>query len=323
MVCLEQYAITIIPLPLFRCPRSRMKRHNDPRNPQVTVLAVDEMPVQVSQHMSISSPSNTAVSYTVSSRTKTPARLLVYLQHSLRIIVAAYAIVATAAKLQLRFYSELSTHTELLVKWTLLDKFLQLTTSVEWWVLSVTTLITLYLCVRRNYTGQCTYLCRNVFSFADFEKRKACLFYRALVCRHQQARRISFSVLLQHSSLPHRFKILSYMKLSKVSRCDSSSLLLWQARQKLLSCFPLVTRSGVKGEPADSCVDVAAPARRPRSGLERSKEMLVRQFDIICGIQSWLISIPRPAKRRAPFTVVKYLALRTSSVSIGRLCMSG
>jgi len=95
------------------------------------------------------------VSYTASSRTKTPAKVLDYLQHSFRIIIASYTIVATIAKFQLTYYSELDWTVQLLVEWSLLDKFMHaIIGRVEWWMLSVTTLITLYLCIRRNYTGQ-------------------------------------------------------------------------------------------------------------------------------------------------------------------------
>lgn len=113
------------------------------------------MSEQISQHMRISSSFKTAVSFTVSSRTKTPSKIVEYLQHTFRIIVASYAIFATIVKFQLTYYSELDLSVRLLLEWSLLDKFMHaIVGRVEWWMLSVTTLITLYLCIRRNYTGQ-------------------------------------------------------------------------------------------------------------------------------------------------------------------------
>lgn len=141
---------------------------------------------QTSDHLRISSPSNTAVKYTISSRTREPAKFVVILRHALRIIVAFYTTLATIAKLQLTFAFEIDQTVEQLLDITLMSGFVRLVMdNAQWWVLCITSLLTLYLCVRRDYTGWWTHLsmdhadltcCRREFAglarpwSADFDK---------------------------------------------------------------------------------------------------------------------------------------------------------
>lgn len=113
-----------------------------------------KMSEQVSQHLRISSPSTTAVNFTVSSRTRQPPRALILMKHTLRLIVAFYAILVTLTKYQTTLLGEVQPYVETCLQWTLLEHFLRLIIdSFEWWTLSATTVLALYLCMRRDYTG--------------------------------------------------------------------------------------------------------------------------------------------------------------------------
>jgi len=108
-----------------------------------------------SQHLHISSPSNTAVIYTISSRTREPAKFVTILRHTFRIVVAFYTTLATVAKLQLTFASEIDQVVEQMLDVTLMQGFLRLIIDhAQWWVMCLTSLLTLYLCVKRDYTGR-------------------------------------------------------------------------------------------------------------------------------------------------------------------------
>lgn len=113
------------------------------------------MAESTSQHLRISSSSNTAVKYTVSSRTREPAKIVIILRHVFRLVVAFYTVLATLAKLQLTFMSEIDQHVKQMLDITLMHTFLRLIIdNAHWWVLCITSLITLYLCVRRDYTEE-------------------------------------------------------------------------------------------------------------------------------------------------------------------------
>lgn len=112
------------------------------------------MSEQTSQHLRITSPSDTAVRYTVSSRTKEPSGAIIFIRHAFRAIVACYTILATIVKLQETFYDGISQSAERLLALSLMNGFLQsLIRNFQWWILCLTSLVTLYLCVRRDYTG--------------------------------------------------------------------------------------------------------------------------------------------------------------------------
>jgi len=112
------------------------------------------MAEETSEHLRVSSPSNTAVKYTISSRTRKPTKVLVFLRHAFRLIVAFYTVLATVTKLQLTFASEVDATVKTMLQMTLMSSILGLIIqNVEWWVLCITSLITLYLCVKRDYTG--------------------------------------------------------------------------------------------------------------------------------------------------------------------------
>ncbi|KAK5954104.1 hypothetical protein OHC33_004676 [Knufia fluminis] len=88
---------------------------------------------QTTDHLRISSPSNTAVKYTISSRTREPAKFVVILRHALRIIVAFYTTLATIAKLQLTFAFEIDQTVEQLLDITLMSGFVRLVMDNAQW----------------------------------------------------------------------------------------------------------------------------------------------------------------------------------------------
>lgn len=117
------------------------------------------MSEQVSQYLRVSSPSSTAVKYTVSSSTREPTMVITVIKYALRVAVAFYAVLALIAKLELTFSAGLSFTTTILLKVSLLNGLLQaVLDSLEWWVVLVTSFFTLYLCVRRGNIGWETYL---------------------------------------------------------------------------------------------------------------------------------------------------------------------
>ncbi len=129
-----------------------------------------------SEHLRVSSSSSTAVKYTVSSRTREPARLVTILRHIFRIVVAFYTILATIAKLHLTFSSEIDESIEMLLDVTFMHGYLQLIVDdTQWWALCITSLLTLYLCVKRDYTGWWTHLCPklNLTAFRGKPARSA------------------------------------------------------------------------------------------------------------------------------------------------------
>lgn len=162
------------------------------------------MSEHISQHLQISSPSSTAVDFTISSRTRKSAKAVTLVRHILRLIVASYTALATITKLQMTFSTGINQYVDYLLQASLLSSFLRLIIdSAPWWVLSVTSLLTLYLCVKRDYTGQWTYLAAFI---SDIVQRRVCLCCKVWAYRPQQPLHISFLVLRQRSYLPHRFR---------------------------------------------------------------------------------------------------------------------
>ena len=112
-------------------------------------------PAQTSQHLRISSPSDTAVEYTISSRTGQSSWVITILRNVFRIVVMCYTALATIAKIQTTFYNGTSASVELLLQISQINGFLfTILDSIPWWVLSITSLAIFYLCVKRDYTGK-------------------------------------------------------------------------------------------------------------------------------------------------------------------------
>lgn len=117
------------------------------------------MSEQISQHLRVSSPSPTAVNYTVSSRARHPSTAVTLLKHMVRVFIVFYAVLATLVKLQITLFDEVHTYVQLCCEWTLVEQFVHLITDkLEWWMLLMSTAVTIYLCLRRDYIGQCTHL---------------------------------------------------------------------------------------------------------------------------------------------------------------------
>ena len=107
-----------------------------------------------SQHLRISSPSSTAVRYTISSRANGPSKVVIFLRHVFRIVVAFYTALATTAKLQLTFASDIDPAVEELLQLTMLHGFLRpIIDNAQWWLLCITSLVTLYRFVNSPTQG--------------------------------------------------------------------------------------------------------------------------------------------------------------------------
>jgi len=131
------------------------------------------MAEQTSEHLRVASPSNTAVKYTISSRTREPAKFVSILRHVFRIVVAFYTTVATIAKLQMTLAREIDPDVEQILESTLLYRLLRLIIdNAPWWVLCITSLFTLYLCVRRDYTGWLAHLRTNMNDVLILDRRE-------------------------------------------------------------------------------------------------------------------------------------------------------
>ena len=118
---------------------------------------------EISQYLKITSPSSTAVQYTVSSRPAKPRLIVTALKHAFRLVVAFYTLLATIAKLQATFRLGVSPIVEEALDTTLLSNVLRFVIeNVQWWILCTTSLITLYLCIRRDYTGTSGLTCQEV-----------------------------------------------------------------------------------------------------------------------------------------------------------------
>lgn len=112
------------------------------------------MSEQISQYLRISAPSSTAVKYTVSSSARRPAKAITVFRHTLRVVVAFYALLALVAKLELTFSAGLSFSTNIVLNLALFSGVLKVVIhSLEWWVLLVTSLLTVYVCIQRGHIG--------------------------------------------------------------------------------------------------------------------------------------------------------------------------
>ena len=110
-------------------------------------------------YLKVRSPSPSSISYTASSISSPRSLLLNALRHSIRVVVSFYAILALLSKAQddgLMDAIDLSIPVPLLLHYSLIGDFIRGTAqSFNWWFLCFTSLLTLYLCLRRDYTGNC------------------------------------------------------------------------------------------------------------------------------------------------------------------------
>src|SRR5271170_5217735 len=109
-----------------------------------------------SHRLSIRSPSSTTISYTVSDRLHPASRILTPLKHAIRVILISYVLLADLAKVQSSFnISGLDSSVEILLNVSLIGSFIRgVAKSYDWWVLLLCTASTLWLCLRRDYTGR-------------------------------------------------------------------------------------------------------------------------------------------------------------------------
>jgi hypothetical protein len=106
------------------------------------------------QHLTIQSPSSTTISYTVSnasSNVTTSSKALSYLQGTLRICVCIYVLLVNVATTEVIFAPRaLST---LLRLGLIEDAARSIAKVLDWRITAVLSLVILYFCMRRGYTG--------------------------------------------------------------------------------------------------------------------------------------------------------------------------
>lgn len=158
--------------------------------------------------LTIDSPSPTTISYSVSNKRHPKSKLVARLRATARVVLISYAILIDLAKakanIDLRYASD---YIDLISKFSLTNPLVQLAASyVDWWILAVLTVITLYVCLRRNYTGRShpqealgiVKLMRTQRSHYSY-----CVDWEF---KHLRAPRTSSKARQQHSSPPLRFK---------------------------------------------------------------------------------------------------------------------
>jgi hypothetical protein len=108
-----------------------------------------------SKTLTVDSPSPTTVSYSVSNKRHPKSKLIARLRATARVVLICYALLIDLAKAQKTIgLGPVSSYTDLILKFSLTNPLVQLVAShADWWILAVLTAITLYVCLRRNYTG--------------------------------------------------------------------------------------------------------------------------------------------------------------------------
>jgi hypothetical protein len=112
------------------------------------------------EHLTIQSPSSTTVSYTVSnasSSVTTSSKALSYLQGTLRICVCVYVLLVDVATVDVTFGPR-ALSALLRLSWVE-DPARSIAKVLDWRVTAVLSLVILYLCMRRRYTGATLRLC--------------------------------------------------------------------------------------------------------------------------------------------------------------------
>jgi hypothetical protein len=103
--------------------------------------------------LTITSPSPTTISYSVSNKRHPKSKAIARLRATARVVLIGYALLIDVAKAQTG--STTSWYIDLLLKISLTNPLVQIVaTYADWWVLGLFTLLTLYVCLRRNYTGK-------------------------------------------------------------------------------------------------------------------------------------------------------------------------
>ena len=114
-----------------------------------------KMIARPSNKLTIDSPSPTTVSYGVSNKRHPKSRLVARLRATARVVLISYAILIDFAKARrIVDLGAASWYIDLVSKFSLTNPLVQLVASyADWWVLAIFTVITLYVCLRKNYTG--------------------------------------------------------------------------------------------------------------------------------------------------------------------------
>lgn len=117
-----------------------------------------------SNTLTIESPSPTTVSYSVSNKRHPKSKLVARLRGTARVVLISYAVLIDFAKAQtILDLGHASRYVDLLLKISLTNPLVQIVAGyADWWVLAILTAITLYVCLRRNYTEESLLVLRGL-----------------------------------------------------------------------------------------------------------------------------------------------------------------
>ena len=111
----------------------------------------------MTSHLEIQAPSSTTVCYHVRNNKQSSSRTLGAVKHALRLIVAFHVSLLILAKVNGTVPSGLDVRplTEALFSLTFLDSVIfNLAVRLNWGAATALSIVVLYLCVRRDYTGK-------------------------------------------------------------------------------------------------------------------------------------------------------------------------
>lgn len=108
----------------------------------------------------ITSPSPTAVKFTISSRASDTSFLVSTLRHGFRLFVVFYTVLCTIAKLQFTI-PIIEDELQSLLSFMVPEMVQRIIEIVPWWVMGVICLGIVWFCVRRDYTGESDFIVSN------------------------------------------------------------------------------------------------------------------------------------------------------------------
>lgn len=105
--------------------------------------------------LSILSPSPTTISFLVSNKRHPKSKLVSRLRATARVVLISYALLIDVAKAQtILDLGSFSSYVDIILRFSLTNPLVHVVAGyADWWVLGLLTLLTLYVCLRRNYTG--------------------------------------------------------------------------------------------------------------------------------------------------------------------------
>ena len=178
------------------------------------------------KHLTIQSPSSTTISYTVSNaqpRTTRASKLFYVLGDVFRVVLCAFVLSVDLARLQSTPYFQQPLKEIIDFEDGRFDLSLAIGRALDWRVLAVGSIIVLYLCLKKAYTGE-EILPLNLLFVQRLTTMQKRVFWCCEVSEYRQLRRLRPTCQPQplDSYLRLKYRILSSMKPSRASRFDST-----------------------------------------------------------------------------------------------------